>query len=640
MFPAAKVRVADPYTPLHLGVQSRNEAGTKLEDSMKRVLCLGLLMLLCACADEGGSDGGGNGSNGPAIDLSVLSLSLGSTTAGTPGTPTTYVVSAAELTADLVVTAPAGVEIREVGGAYAGTVALTPNGAGAIAPTTLEARIASSAAVGQAFAPLTHVSAAASANLPLSGTVTPPPGITLSTASLSLGSTTPAAPGSTVTYTVSATGLSADLDVTAPTDVELRAVGGNFGPTLSLTPDGAGNIATTTIEIRIIAGAAVGAGNDTVTHDSGASQQPLTVQWNVTAVPVDAWTQPAGMNPIPQLIDPLKRYGHGLVWLGTGTAARMVLWGGITISFTDPAVNIARVYDPATDQFEDPNTFAPNLQNGNGAPSNRHGMVCVAAGDKLFVWGGANGVNSTTFDDGGVYDYATDTWLSGTGASEHENFRTSGSAGAPAQRAYACAVWTGPTTNKILIWGGYEISFSNPGDKSNGSIYDIATDTWSSMSSAGAPSPRNNPICGFINGRLFVYSGTDVNGQIYSDGGVYDLALDQWVSGSGAANFERLRTGTGAPANAPRAGAACAVISGQLYAWAGASSGTGLNDGWVYDPATDTFPARTNLNAGTNAPAPRYATAGCTDGTYFFVFGGTEPNIGPGIYNNGGIYEP
>lgn len=613
---------------------------------MKRLICLGLLMLVCACAEDGGDDGSGNGnngsngSNGPTIALSTVSLNLGTTTAGTPGTAAPYVVSASELAADLVITAPAGVEIREAGGAYAGMVTLVPDGAGTIAATTLEARIASTATPGQTFASIAHVSATLNEDLPLGGAVTVAPGITLSTSLLSLGTTTPATAGSTVSYTVSATGLSANLDITAPSDVELRTVGGSFGSTLSLTPDGVGNVATTAVEIRVITGAAVGAGNDTVTHNSGATQQPLTVQWNVTGASVDAWTQPAGMSPVPQLIDPLKRYGHGLAWLGTGAAARMVLWGGITISFADPAVNIARVYDPATDQFEDPNTFAPNLQNGNGAPSNRHGMVCIAAGNKLFVWGGADGVNSTTFDDGGVYDYASDTWLSGTGASEHENFRTSGSAGAPAQRAYASAVWTGPSSNKILIWGGYEISFSNPGDKNDGCIYDIATDTWTSMSSIGAPSPRNNPISGFINDRLFIYSGTDVTGQVYSDGGVYDLAADQWVTGSGAANFERLRTGTGAPANAPRGGAACAAIGGQLYAWAGASSGTGLNDGWVYDPATDTFPTRANLNAGTNSPAPRYATAGCTDGAYFFVFGGTEPSIGPGIYNNGGIYQP
>ena len=607
---------------------------------MKRMICLSLLVLLSACADESGGDGSGNGNGSPIIDLPAGVLNLGTTTVGMAGTPTTYVVSASGLQADLVITAPGGVEIRESGGVYAGMLTLAINGAGAIAPTTIEARIAASATAGQVFTPVAHVSATESADLALTGTVGTPPDISLSTGVLSLGTTSGAGAGPTVSYTVSATGLSANLNISAPGNVELRPAGGSFASTASLTPDGAGNVAATTIEIRVASGAPLGAGNGTVTHTSGALQQPLTVLWNVTAAPVDAWTQPPGMNPMPQLIDPLKRYGHGLVWLGTGGAARMVIWGGITISFTDPAVNIARVYNPATDQFEDPNTFAPNLQNGNGAPGNRHGMMCVAAGERLFVWGGANGVNSTTLDDGGVYDYTTDTWLSGTGASEHENFRTSGAAGAPAQRAYASAVWTGPITNKIIIWGGFEISFSNPGDKNDGCIYDIATDTWSSMSSAGAPGPRNGAIAGFINGKLFVYSGTDVNGQIQTDGGVYDLAADQWVTGTGPANFERLRTGTGAPNNAPRAGAAFAAIGGRLFVWAGSSSGNGLNDGWVYDPWTDTFPALANLNAGTNAPAPRYSTAGCTDGTYFFVFGGTEPNTGPGIYNNGGIYEP
>jgi len=594
-------------------------------------------LVLVGCTEGDDSD---DDIAGPQILVSVPLLALGTTQAGTPGTVATYDVSAGRLAGNLNIAAPAGVEIRTTGGVFGAGLSLAPDSTGTVAPTAIEARISAAATVGQAFAVIGHTATGVSLNLALTGSVTAVPGIQVSVPSLPLGTTTVGTAGTPVSYDVSATAIAGTLTITAPTGTEVRLAGGTFAATAVIAPDSMGNVATTGMELRVSAGASVGAGSGNVAHTDGTVSQNLAVTWNVIPAPVDQWSLPAGLQPTPQLIDPFKRYGHGLVWLGSGASGRMVFWGGITISSTDPAVNTARVYNPATDQFEDTTTFAPNLQDGNGAPGARHGMACVAVGDKLFIWGGSNGVNQTTLDDGGVYDFSSDTWFSGTGASEHENFRTSGATGAPAQRAYASAVWTGPTSNKILIWGGYEISFSNPGDKNDGYIYDIATDTWSAMSTTGAPSPRNNAIAGFSGGKLFVYSGTDVNGQVQVDGGVYDLATDTWVSGTGAANFERLRTGTGAPANAPRSTAAFAMINGLLFAWAGSSSGTGLNDGWVYDPGTDTFLTRANLNAGTGAPQARYATAGCTDGTKFYVFGGTEPNTGPGIFNNGGVYEP
>jgi hypothetical protein len=610
-----------------------------------RLLVLPLLLLASACAEapDDGSD-----SRDASIQVSAPSLALGTSVAGSAGMSQTYTVEGSDISsAGVAVTAPAGVELRVSGvGAYTSALNL-PVAQGTLAPVTIEARISAAAAVGAVSGSISHTASPGGlAQVQVSGTVTAaPPSIVLSTPSLGLGSTQPGVAGATQTYTVSGSGLgSTPITITAPADVELRPVGGTFGPSASLTPDSQGVVSVTTIEIRIAASAASGAGSGVVNHTSGAASEDLAVVWQVTAAVVDQWQRPPGMAPIPQLIDPTKRYGHGLVWLGSGASARLVVWGGITISFTDPATNIAVVYDPAADAFE-PGTYKPNLQSGSGTgvPSARHGPLCVAVGDKMFVWGGANGVNSTTFDDGGVYDLASDTWLTGTGAANFENFRTSGATGAPASRAYAAACWTGAATNKILIWGGVELGVSSSGPRNDGCIYDIATDTWSAMSTTNAPSARSGCSAGFIGGKLFIHGGSDTAG-ILGDGGVYDLALDQWVTGIGPATYEAFRTGTSAPAAVARSSAASAAVSGMLYVYGGVQAqapGGGCSDGWVYDPATDSWPARTALNAGTNAPGLRYSTVGCTDGSRFLVFGGSEPQpSGPGIYNDGGIYEP
>jgi N-acetylneuraminic acid mutarotase len=55
----------------------------------------------------------------------------------------------------------------------------------------------------------------------------------------------------------------------------------------------------------------------------------------------------------------------------------------------------------------------------------------------MIVWGGSDG--STYFNTGGRYDPATDTWQSTL------------TTGAPSERTYHTAVWTGA---RMIVWGG------------------------------------------------------------------------------------------------------------------------------------------------------------------------------------------
>lgn len=111
----------------------------------------------------------------PALTVSTNGpLNLGSTGQGTAGAAQSFSVGGSNLTANLVVTAPAGVEVSTSSGSgYSSTVPLTP-ASGAVATTTIFARIASAASVGAVSGNITVASTGATTqNVSVTGTVTP-----------------------------------------------------------------------------------------------------------------------------------------------------------------------------------------------------------------------------------------------------------------------------------------------------------------------------------------------------------------------------------------------------------------------------------------------------------------------------------
>jgi hypothetical protein len=83
----------------------------------------------------------------PVLQVSVTTLNLGTTTAGTAGAPQTCSISGSDLTGNVVITAPAGVELSANGIAYAEALTLTSSG-GTLAKTTISLRISAPAKVG------------------------------------------------------------------------------------------------------------------------------------------------------------------------------------------------------------------------------------------------------------------------------------------------------------------------------------------------------------------------------------------------------------------------------------------------------------------------------------------------------------
>jgi hypothetical protein len=223
----------------------------------------------------------------PAITVSAMSLSLGTTTAGMASTPVSYMVSGSNLTGPITITAPAGVELSsDSGSTFHATLMLTPT-SGTVMTTTIEARISASAAVGSISGKITDVSPGATErDVSVSGTVNPAPAITVSPTSLNLGMTTAGTAGTPVSYMVSGSNLTGPITITAPAGVELSSDGGStFHATLMLTPT-SGTVMTTTIAARISASAAVGSIGGNITDVSpGPAERDVSVSGTVNPAP-------------------------------------------------------------------------------------------------------------------------------------------------------------------------------------------------------------------------------------------------------------------------------------------------------------------------------------------------------------------
>ena len=172
--------------------------------------------------------------------------------------------------------------------------------------------------------------------------------------------------------------------------------------------------------------------------------------------------------------------------------------------------------------------------------------------------------------------------------------------GLPAARSGHTAVWTG---SLMLVWGG---------GSSTGGRYDPATDSWTPISSVGAPSGGTAVWTGSV---MLVWGG--------GAGGRYDPATDSWAPVS-ATNAPSARSGH------------TAVWTGSvMVVWGGTGAAFpfDLNTGGRYDPANDTW----TPTSTTNAPAARNAHVAVWTGSRMVVWGGQG---GGSDYQTGGRYNP
>src|SRR5262249_41612846 len=80
--------------------------------------------------------------------------------------------------------------------------------------------------------------------------------------------------------------------------------------------------------------------------------------------------------------------------------------------------------------------------------------------------------------------------------------------------------WTG---SLMLIWGG-----DDPVSGGNGARYDPVTDSWSSISGAGAPSSRIRSAAVSTGSEMLVWGGEVFSGGQLGDGARYEPVSDTW----------------------------------------------------------------------------------------------------------------
>lgn len=178
---------------------------------------------------------------------------------------------------------------------------------------------------------------------------------------------------------------------------------------------------------------------------------------------------------------------------------------------------------------------------------------------------------------------------------------------APQPRYGHASVWTG---SEMLIWGGH----GTPIYFNNGARYDPATDTWSPMTTVGAPAAMVADKAVWTGSEMIVWNGI---------GGRYNPLTDTWSPISIV----------GAPE--PRSGYTAVWTGGQMIIWGGLTPPpfNYLNTGGRYDPSTDSWsPTTTN-----NAPEGRFFHTAVWANTTMIVWGGYGHD---GPVNTGAQYDP
>ena len=191
--------------------------------------------------------------------------------------------------------------------------------------------------------------------------------------------------------------------------------------------------------------------------------------------------------------------------------------------------------------------------------------------------------------------------------------------GAPSARRAHTAVWTG---SEMIVWGG-----SGDGDLNTGGRYDPVTDTWTPISTDGAPSARYGHTAVWTGTEMIIWGGS--LGSAFSElntGGRYDSATDTWTATSTE----------GAPS--ARTGHTAVWTGREMIIWGAHRDGGGdgcsfgyCNTGGRYDPATDTW----TTTSTESAPSGRSGHIAVWTGTEMVIWGGS------GAYTyTGGRYDP
>ncbi len=153
---------------------------------------------------------------------------------------------------------------------------------------------------------------------------------------------------------------------------------------------------------------------------------------------------------------------------------------------------------------------------------------------------------------------------------------------APANRNYSTgssdmrlqeSCWTG---TKWIVWGG--MNAAENGFLGTGAMFDPVLNTWTPMSTSGAPAARNEFQCIWLGDRMWLFGGNNNGGfGTLTDGFYYNPTTDQWSSFN--------------TANGPghRARYSACYTGTEIIVFGGHNGAAWVNTGARYNPATDTW---------------------------------------------------
>ena len=248
-----------------------------------------------------------------------------------------------------------------------------------------------------------------------------------------------------------------------------------------------------------------------------------------------------------------------------------------------------------------------------------YGGAAVWTGTEMIVWNGGN-ISAPNPDSvvikGGRYNPVTDTWaaISSTGEPRFSYSHT--------------AVWAG---TEMIVFGEGNNEVTNSIEFMGGR-YNPVTDTWTTISSTGAPtfSPYSNTA---------VWTGTEMivfgegNNSITNNreftGGRYNPVTNTWTTISS----------TEAPTIGPDSGFTAVWTGTEMIVFGGGeSNGSGYNGivGLRYNPVTNTWATMSS----TDSPTLRDNLSAVWTGTEMVVLGNSNSNTSP-VYKIGGSrYNP
>lgn len=220
-------------------------------------------------------------------------------------------------------------------------------------------------------------------------------------------------------------------------------------------------------------------GGGSATTNTGGIYYPVTNTWKTIS------TENA----------PTAREMHSAIWTGD----EMIVWGGCKSIYCSEVFNDGGRYNPDTD------TWTPILPRASLAP--RHFHQAFWTGEKMLIWGGTND------NQGAIYEPSTDTW----------SFMSI--ANAPTPTFQGAGVWTG---TEMVVWGGCTVwsTYPCPTHVNSGGIYNLATNTWRTITTTDAPESRWTHTASWSGKEMVVWGGC--GDECYSSGSKYNPYTNTW----------------------------------------------------------------------------------------------------------------